>query len=191
MKRMACFFIIFLTTCPAAASIAATQSTQGKKPSTPTPSITECNKQWAQIEGNMAKMYGVMTEIQNASDPADRQKLLDEHWQLMQQNMQLMRGFGGPMMRSRTGPSAGMGPGMLAGAEPGAETGPGMMGGAGAGYGMGPARTRGHCQESWAGMTEQQRERFMQRRLDTMQMMMEQMLMLMRQQYVPSVPREH
>lgn len=172
MKQIACILAITLMVFAGLSARAADPAPQDKK-SAQTSGSAGCNKQWAQIQGNMAKMYGLMTQIQNTTDPAERQKLLNEHWQLMQQNMQAMRGFGGPMMRGGMGPGAGMGPGMMGGAGPGYGMGPGMMGAS-------------PCQGSPAGMTEQQREKFMQRRLDTMQMMMEQMLM--RQQYAPAVP---
>ena len=190
MKRIAYILASTILVFPVLNAVAANQNqpTQDKKSSAQKPSPADCNKQWTQMQESMAKMYGLMTQIQNTTDPAERQKLLDEHWQLMQQNMQAMRGFGGPMMRGGIEPGGGMGPGMMGRAGPGGEMGPGMMGGTGPGYSMGPGMMGGGpCQSgSAAGINEKQREQFMQRRLDTMQMMMEQMLM--RQLYAPTAP---
>jgi len=51
-------------------------------------------------------MIADMSRLQQTTDPMERQKLLAEHWDLMRQNMQSMRAFGGPMMRGM-----GVGPG--------------------------------------------------------------------------------
>src|SRR6185369_1325391 len=56
-------------------------------------------QQMQQMEGRMAEMRALMERIQKSSDPAERQRLLDEHARLMQQGMmmmgQMMHGPGG------------------------------------------------------------------------------------------------
>lgn len=72
-----------------------------------------------QMQGHMARMHEQMNKIAGATDPAERQRLMEEHWRSMYQDMQTMRGMGwmweGPMMgpgmmhgmmRSRPAPSA-------------------------------------------------------------------------------------
>ena len=39
-----------------------------------------------------------MDKIRKTTDPKERQKLMQEHMQAMQENMKMMRGMGGPMM---------------------------------------------------------------------------------------------
>ena len=67
-----------------------------------------------QMDEHMKRMQEQMNQLGQTTDPQQRQKLLQEHWQTMYRDMESMRGMGwmhGPMM----------GPGMM---------GPGMMGGA-------------------------------------------------------------
>ncbi len=74
-----------------------------------------------QMRENMQRMHEQMNQLGQTTDPQQRQKLLQEHWQTMYRDMENMRGMGwmwnGPMM----GPNGMMGPGMM---------GPGMMRGA-------------------------------------------------------------
>jgi len=55
-----------------------------------------------QMQGHMSRMREQMNGIAQATDPAERQRLMDEHWRSMYQDMQTMRGMGwmweGPMM---------------------------------------------------------------------------------------------
>ncbi len=55
----------------------------------------------SQMQQNMQRMHDQMAEIWSTTDPAERQRLLQEHWQDMYRNMQTMRGmgwmWGGPM----------------------------------------------------------------------------------------------
>jgi len=39
-----------------------------------------------------------MEKLRATTDPKERQKLMQEHMQTMQENMKAMRGMGGPMM---------------------------------------------------------------------------------------------
>ena len=85
----------------------------------------------------------------------------------MQEGMNMMRGMGGPMMMGGQG---GMGPGAMGGGQKGG-MGPGMMGG-------GPM----------GGMDPKQQQEMMGRRIDMMQMMMEQMMQ--HQNMMESAPRK-
>jgi hypothetical protein len=64
---------------------------------------------------HMQRMHEQMSQLGQTTDPKQRQRLLQEHWQIMYRDMESMRGMGwmwnGPMM----------GPGMMGGAPaPGA-----------------------------------------------------------------------
>ena len=78
---------------------------QQPQPDTATPA--EVDKQAVRMQALIEKMNGQMSKIQATKDPAERQKLLQEHWTTMQEGMSLMRGG---MMSG--GPGMGMGMGM-------------------------------------------------------------------------------
>jgi hypothetical protein len=99
---------------------------------------------------HMKKMQGIMARMQKTTDPAERQKLMTEHMQAMQEGMKTMRGMSG-MMHGMTGGGM-MGTGMM-GQAPKEEGGkPGMSDGGP----MSPA--------------------MLESRMEMMQMMMEQMM---------------
>src|SRR3546814_10710348 len=53
----------------------------------------------AKAQENLKRMQEQMSQIQKASDPAQRQKLMQEHQTMMQQGMHTMNGMrGGGMM---------------------------------------------------------------------------------------------
>lgn len=56
-----------------------------------------------QWQKRMNTMHRQMQEIDRTTDPAKRQKLLDEHWQLMNEQMYSMRMMGGGMMGHMSG----------------------------------------------------------------------------------------
>ena len=90
------------------------------------PNVQEFDKQMAQGQENMKQMQEQMDKIHQTQDPQARQKLLQEHWNTMQNNMQLMHGMWGSrggMGCCMGGP--GMGHGMMMG---GAMKGRGHMG---------------------------------------------------------------
>lgn len=58
----------------------------------------------------MQKMLAEMDAIRETKDPAERQRLMDEHMRTMQDTMQAMHAMGGPMMMNMMGPQ-GMGGG--------------------------------------------------------------------------------
>ena len=115
-------------------------------------------------------MIADMSRLQQTTDPMERQKLLAEHWDLMRQNMQSMHAFGGPMMRG-----LGIGPG---GAEPSPGRGPEIMGG--------PGMMSRNPGGRGPGMTQEQRDEFFQRRLDAMQLMMDQVIQRQQLQQSPT-----
>lgn len=91
------------------------------------PDVAKFDKQMAQAQENMKRMQEQMDKIRQTQDPQTRQKLLQDHWATMQNNMQMMHGMWGPgggMGCCMGGP--GMGPGMMMG---GPMMGWGQMGG--------------------------------------------------------------
>ena len=54
------------------------------------------------MQNGMKKMQALMSEIESTKDPAARQKLLDQHRQAMQQQMEAMRKMGGGRMNQGT-----------------------------------------------------------------------------------------
>ena len=120
-----------------------------------------------QLQARMRLMQEQMRRIDETHSPEERAKLLHEHMQTMLEAMRAMRAMGGGMMHHMMG-GAVTGRGMMGGAM----TGRGMMGGAMTGRGMmGGASSRA---------TPAAQRRWMQDRLDMMQMMMEQMMGQMR-----------
>ena len=112
----------------------------------------------------MKKMQEQMTKIRETSDPAERQKLMQEHFQSMQEAMQALRGNMG-----------GTGCGCPQCAQAACAK-PACKGGKcarGPGRGMGMAPQGGAMGSNPTGMMEQ--------RMDMMQMMMENMLEHQRQ----------
>ena len=157
-----------------ASGLAAAADAPGKKPapmSSGPQGGSASDRAWAQMQQNMTRMYQQMNRLPQAKTGAERDKLLAEHWQLMQQNMQAMHASGGPMMQ---------GMGMAVGA--GEAHGPGMMGRQGSGIqgmlGRGPGGAIEH-------MTPGQRDEYFQRRMDSMQMMMEQLMQHQQWQSAP------
>ena len=81
------------------------------------PGTAEFDRQMAQAQENMKKMQEQMDRLRQMQDPQARQKLLQEHWATMQNNMQLMQGMWGPGMMGccAGGPMMGMGGHMMGG----------------------------------------------------------------------------
>ena len=102
---------VVLSSMPALA-----QPASGAQANLEPPNVQEFDKRMAQAQENMKKMQEQMDKINQTQDPEARQKLLQEHWATMQNNMQLMHGMWGPgggMGCCMGGP--GMGPGMTMG----------------------------------------------------------------------------
>lgn len=63
----------------------------------------DMDKKMPQMHENMKKMQQQMEQLKVTSDPAEREKLMRQHMQTMQENMMTMRGMGGMMMQGSTG----------------------------------------------------------------------------------------
>ena len=137
----------------------ATPTDKGAQAKPAAPNVQEFDKQMAQVQENMKKMQEQMDKIRQTQDPQARQKLIQDHWATMQNNMQLMHGMcepGGGMGCCMGGP--GMGRGM-------------MMGG--------PMMGWGHMGGYYSKLTpEQQRQRqyMMDQYMPMQQMMMDHMM---------------
>jgi hypothetical protein len=92
---------------PTFAQQPATPPTNPTQQAAPTPA--EVDSQIAKTQEVMTQMNKQMADLQKTQDPAERQKLLQEHWTTMQSAMTLMQGSmmgggghmmmgGGPMM---------------------------------------------------------------------------------------------
>jgi hypothetical protein len=129
---------------------------QEKKPEAVAPAKpADVGKTTERMKENLKKMEGQVEKIRKARDAKERDRLLSEHMQTMRDNMMM----GQSMMEGGMGMMGGgmMGPGMM-------EQCMRMMGGMGMmGGGMGPEAMMGRMQQ-------------MEKRMDMMQMMMEQML---------------
>ena len=84
---------VVLSSMPALA-----QQAPGAEANLEPPNVQEFDKRMAQAQENMKKMQEQMDKINQTQDPEARQKLLQEHWATMQNNMQLMHGMWGPGM---------------------------------------------------------------------------------------------
>lgn len=94
----------------------------------------EMDQYYSAIQERCRLMQEQVAKIRQTQDPAERRRLMQEHWQAVHEGGGMMGGWG-------MGPGYGMGPGMGAGMMGGGYgMGPGMMGG---GYGMGPGMMGG------------------------------------------------
>ncbi|MFZ5465475.1 MAG: hypothetical protein ACOZB1_18540 [Pseudomonadota bacterium] len=118
MKKMiltAALSAVAFTVMPVLAQPAAAPD-KGAQAKPQPPNVQEFDKQMAQVQENMKKMHEQMEKIRQTQDPQARQKLLQDHWATMQNNMQMMHGMWGPgggIGCCMGGP--GMGPGMMMG----------------------------------------------------------------------------
>ena len=145
---------VVLSSMPALA-----QPASGAQANLEPPNVQEFDKRMAQAQENMKKMQEQMDKINQTQDPEARQKLLQEHWATMQNNMQLMHGMWGP--------GGGMGC---------------CMGGPGMGSGMmrgGPMMGWGHMGDYYSKLTpeqQQQRQYMIDQYMPMQQMMMDHMM---------------
>jgi len=147
---------------------ATTTSAQEKQAA---PNVQDFDNQMAQVQENIKKMQEQMAKIGQAKGPQERQKLLQDHWATMQDNMRLMHGMW-------WGPGGGTGWPMMGGHMMG---GP-MMGGSMMG---GPMMGWGQMGGYYSKLTpeqEKQRQYMMDQYLGVQQMMMDQMMQ--HQQYM-------
>jgi len=77
-------------------------------------------QQFAAMQARMQAMHAIMNQLQQATDPAIRQQLMNQEFQLMREQMKDMGMMNGMMMGSPTTGHGMMGGGMTSG---------GMMGG--------------------------------------------------------------
>lgn len=177
-----------------AKNAASTQTDPATQPSPP--NVDEFDKQYALMQERMTQMHAQMAQIQQTSDPQERQKLLQQHWATMQESFGLMNGMWqrGGMGPGMMGGGMGMGRGMMMGGGPG--NGPGMMGGAGPGTGpgAGPGYGGGRMM-NWQGMhgyynklTPQQQRQRQYMRDQYMGMQQQMMNQMMQRQYWMNPP---
>ncbi|MBW0147372.1 hypothetical protein KXD86_07675 [Marinobacter sp. CAU 1620] len=119
-------------------------------------------EQMDQMHQNWSRMDNMMQQVPDAGSPAERQRLMEEHWEAMEEQMELMH-------------QGMMGPGMMGGGSQGMMGGgsQGMMGG-NQGQGMMNNQSGDRSANADKG-TVDQRMRMMEDRMDQMQLMMEQM----------------
>lgn len=125
------------------------------------------------MKDNLNRMQAQLDAIGQAKDPAEHTRLLGEHMQAMRENMYMARGM---MQGNRMAPGM-MGGGMMGGGMPGSGMmGGGMMGGGMMGGGMMDHHMKGggHMAAAGSGAIEG-RIGQIEKRMDMMQMMMEQM----------------
>ncbi len=154
---------ILISAIVACALSAPIVSAQERVPTPAKPGMQmDMDKQMPQMQDNMKKMQQQMEKIGATTDPKVRQKLMQEHMQTMQENMKTMRGMGGPMMMG-SGERGGMGMG-------------GQKGGMGMGGQKGDTAMGGQKSADVTGGDVKARQETMEKRMDMMQMMMEQMI---------------
>ena len=84
-----------IVACALSAPIVSAQ----EKPAPAKPAMSmDRDKHMSQMQEKMKAMQVQMDKIGKTTDPEERQKLMLEHTQAMQENMKMMRGMGGPMM---------------------------------------------------------------------------------------------
>jgi hypothetical protein len=167
MNRMLMTTAVLLALCGNAAGA------QANKPATPPPapataaSQAEFDRQMDQLEAHMQAMQAQMEQIAKTTDPAQRQKLLQAHWEGMHSAMASMNAMWGPggalcpcasVRANGKAPGPGMmGPGMMGGGM----MGPGMMGG-------------GHMAGFYSKLTPEQlkQRQYMSERYQRMQQLM-------------------
>jgi len=66
----------------------------------------DMDKKMPQMQENMKKMQQQMDQLRVTGDPAERERLMQQHMQTMQDNMMTMHGMGGMMMQGATGSDA-------------------------------------------------------------------------------------
>jgi len=125
-------------------------------------------EQMQQMNENMARMQALGQEMRNANSPAERQRLRQQHMESMQEQMQMMHGG---MMGSGM-----MGQGMMGNGQGMMGNNQGMMNSQGQGQGKKqPGNAQGN-RSGGPGMDNEQRLEMMEKRMNQMQLMMEQML---------------
>jgi hypothetical protein len=101
-----------IVACALSAPIVSAQ----EKPAPAKPAMSmDMDKHMSQMQEKMKAMQVQMDKIGKTTDPEERQKLMLEHTQAMQENMKMMRGMGGPMMMGAGGDGSPMKGGKMGG----------------------------------------------------------------------------
>lgn len=135
------------------------------------PDVADFDKRMETVQANMRKMEDQMKEIQAAKDTDTRERLLQEHWDVMRDTMRLMHDPQGP------GPL-----GCCAFGRQGGRRGP-----------MGPGRREGwkEMHGYYSGLTDQQlkaHQYMMEQYMSMQQSLMQQMLWHQMMQRQPAQP---
>nr|WP_017678243.1 hypothetical protein [Pseudomonas chengduensis] len=146
----------------------AQQDANAAKPTQQSMSIEQFDQEMAKAQENLKNMQEQMSLIQKAADPAQRQKLMQQHQVMMQHGMQMMNGMWGDGMMDCCG---------------GGKMGGQMMGG---GHMMGWGQMGSHYSQM---SPEQMRQHqyMMDRYMGMQQMMIDQMMQ--HQQHMGTPPR--
>ncbi len=123
--------------------------------------VADYDKQMAQMQENMKKMHEQMAKLSQTQDTKERQKLLEEHWATMQNNMQMMHGTYGMMGMHGGGGCCGGGQ---------------MMGMHGKGHMMGGGMMGWQDYSKQTPEQMKQRQYMMDRHMGMQQQMMDQMM---------------
>ncbi len=145
----------------------AAQAQTAKPPqSSGVPDVKAFDQHLAEAQVHMQRMQEQMDRLRKTQDPLERQKLLQDHYQSMQNAMGAMHGMWGPGMMG--------GQGMMHG--------PGMMGGPGM---KGWGGMHGHCSRLTPEQMKQ-RQYMTEQYMGMQQMMMDHMMQ--RQQWMTPSP---
>jgi len=114
MKRI---YILMMLIIPLSMLAFAADATTGKNSAQAGQEEQNFDNRIAQMQEQMTVMHAQMDQIRQTTDPQERQKLIDEHWDTMQKARGIMDGMwgpgwmggrgpmmGGPMMGGRGGP---------------------------------------------------------------------------------------
>ncbi|WP_339546721.1 hypothetical protein [Pseudomonas sp. RA_35y_Pfl2_P32] len=93
--------VLFLTASLAPLWALAAEQPQVPQAQQQAPNVAEFDKQMVQAQDIFKKMQAQMEQIQQTQDPQQRQKLLQEHWNTMQNGMSMMNGMRGPGMMGK------------------------------------------------------------------------------------------
>lgn len=87
-------------------SLAACAQTQANPPRAQSPA--EFDTQAEQVQESINRMHAQMDRIRKTQDPAERDRLLQEHWTAMQSTMRMLHGMNAPGMAGGPGMPGGM-----------------------------------------------------------------------------------
>ena len=93
--------VLFLTASLVPLWALAAEPSQVTQAQQQAPNVAEFDKQMVQAQDIFKKMQAQMEQIQQTQDPQQRQKLLQEHWNTMQNGMSMMNGMWGPGMMGK------------------------------------------------------------------------------------------